>query len=125
MAAGKVPKAELRATGFRPDLRKRGTVRCVFDGRYLFSRYFSPTEHHRPGSLDDLYTHNDLELYDRDNDPGEMTYLAADRASNGELVLAMSAKLESMIAAEIGVDDGRELPDVDGIEWALPQQRFD
>ena len=42
-----------------------------------------------------------------------------------ELVLAMSAKLESIIAAEIGVDDGRELPDVEGVDWALPQERYD
>lgn len=97
----------------------------MFDGRYSFSRYFSPTEHHKPAGLDDLYKYNDLELYDRENDPGEMTNLAADRAANGELVLAMSAKLESVIAAEIGVDDGRELPSVDGIDWTLPQNRYD
>jgi arylsulfatase len=122
---GRDPQAEMRATGFRPDLRKRGTVRSIFDGRYTFSRYFSPTEHHRPGSLDELYRYNDLELYDRTSDPGELTNLAADRATNGELVLAMSEKLEASIAAEIGVDDGRELPDVEGIAWALPQDRFD
>jgi arylsulfatase A-like enzyme len=124
-SAGKDPQAEMQATGFRPDLRKRGTVRSMFDGRYSFSRYFSPTEHHKPAGLDDLYKYNDLELYDRENDPGEMTNLAADRAANGELVLAMSAKLESVIAAEIGVDDGRELPSVDGIDWTLPQNRYD
>jgi len=124
-SAGKDPQAEMQATGFRPDLRKRGTVRSMFDGRYSFSRYFSPTEHHKPAGLEDLYKYNDLELYDRENDPGEMTNLAADRAANGDLVLAMSAKLESVIAAEIGVDDGRELPSVDGIDWTLPQNRYD
>jgi len=124
-AAGKDPKAEMAATGFRPNLRKRGTVRSVFDGRYTFSRYFSPTEHHKPANLDDLYRYNDLELYDRVEDPGEVTNLAADRDANGSLVQAMSAKLEAIIAAEIGVDDGRELPDVDGIDWTLRQDRFD
>jgi arylsulfatase len=124
-ARGRDPQAEMRAAGFRPDLRKRGTVRSISDGRYTFSRYFSPTEHHRPASLDELYRYNDLELYDRTSDPGELTNLAADRATNGELVLAMSEKLEASIAAEIGVDDGRELPDVEGIAWALPQNRFD
>lgn len=122
---GKNPKAEMAATGFRPNLKKRGTVRSVFDGRYMFSRYFSPAEHHQPESLDDLYIYNDLELYDRENDPGEMINLAADRTINGELVLSMSTKLESIIAAEIGVDDGRELPDVDGIDWTLQRDRFD
>lgn len=124
-AAGKDPQAEMAATGFKPNLKKRGSVRSVFDGRYTFSRYFSPMEHHKPTNLDDLYRYNDLELYDRVNDPEEMVNLAADRDSNGELVLAMNKKLEAIITAEIGVDDGSELPEVDGIDWALPQARFD
>ena len=125
LGAGKDPKAEMAATGFRPDLKKRGTVRSVFDGRYKFSRYFSPTEHHKPSSVDDLYRFNDLELYDLHNDPSETTNLAADRDANSALLLAMSNKLESIIAEEIGVDDGSELPDVEGIDWKLPQERFD
>jgi len=125
MSAGKDPKAEMAATGFRPDLKKRGTVRTVFDGRYTFSRYFSPIEHHRPADLDELYAYNDLELYDRVNDPAEVTNLAADRGANGDLVLSMSNKLESIIAAEIGVDDGSELPAVDGIDWMLKRDRYD
>ena len=76
-------------------------------------------------NLDELNKYNDLELYDREKDPGEQTNLAADRAANGDLVLAMNAKLETIIAAEIGIDDGSELPDVEGIDWALPQDRFD
>jgi len=82
-------------------------------------------EHHRPRDLDDLYRHNDLGLYDHANDPGEMHNLAADRRANAELVMAMNGKLETIIGREIGVDDGRELPDVEGIDWALPQNRFD
>ena len=124
-AAGKDPRAEMSASGFKPDIKKRGTVRSVFDGRYKFSRYFSPTEHHKPADLDELYTYNDLELYDRENDPDEMKNLAVDRTTNGHLVLAMSTKLEAIIAAEIGIDDGRELPDVEGIDWTLQSDRFD
>jgi arylsulfatase len=124
-SAGQDPKAEMAKTGFKPNLKKRGTVRSVFDGRYTFSRYFSPTEHHKPGSLDDLYRYNDLELYDRENDPEEAVNLAADRNRNGGLLLEMSAKLEAAIRAELGVDDGRELPDVDGIQWQLQAARFD
>jgi len=124
-AAGKDPKAEMAATGFQPDLRKRGTVRSAFDGRYKFSRYFSPTQHHKPANLDELYAYNDLELYDHASDPEEMINLAANRDSHGDLVLAMSAKLESIIEAEIGVDDGRELPDVEGVDWTLRQGRYD
>jgi arylsulfatase len=124
-AAGKDPRTEMSAAGFKPDLKKRGTVRSVFDGRYKFSRYFSPTEHHKPASIDELYGYNDLELYDRATDPDEMTNLAADRAGNADLLLAMSAKLETIIRTEIGVDDGRELPDVEGIDWTLQRGRFD
>ena len=123
--AGKDPKAEMMASGFRPSLKKRGTVRSMFDGRYKFSRYFAPTEHHKPKSLDELYAYNDLELYDHANDPGEITNLATDRAANRDLVLAMSAKLEAIIAAEIGSDDGDELPDVQQIDWTLQKDRFD
>jgi len=124
-AAGRSPKAEMAASGFRPDLRKRGTLRSVFDGRYTFSRYFAPTEHHRPTTLDELYADNDLELYDRVNDPDERINLAANREENGALVHTMNAKLDALIAAEIGVDDGRELPDVEGIDWQLHHARFD
>lgn len=124
-AVGKDPKAEMKATGFRPNLKKRGTVRAVSDGRYTFSRYFSPLEHHTPRNLDELYAYNDLELYDRYSDPAEVTNLAADREANGERVLAMNAKLQALIDREIGRDDGSELPEVAGIDWALPQDRFD
>ena len=31
----------------------------------------------------------------------------------------MSAKLEALIKAEIGVDDGREMPDVGKITWTI------
>jgi arylsulfatase A-like enzyme len=124
-AAGKDPRTEMMASGIKPNLGKRGTVRSVFDGRYTFSRYFSPTQHHKPANLDELYAYNDLELYDHASDPDEMINLAADRDGHGELVLAMSNKLEAAIAAEIGVDDGRELPDVEGIDWALRQSRYD
>ncbi|MEQ9563614.1 MAG: sulfatase-like hydrolase/transferase [Woeseiaceae bacterium] len=124
-AAGKSPQDEMAATGFKPNLRKRGSVRSMFDGRYTFSRYFSPTEHHRPKTLDELYQYNDLELYDRANDPDEMTNLAVAPENNAELVLAMNAKLDAIISDEIGVDDGRELPNIEGINWALPQERFD
>lgn len=39
-----------------PDLSKRGAIRSVFDGRYQFSRYFAPTQHNRPTSIEGLWT---------------------------------------------------------------------
>ncbi len=118
-AAGKNPQEEMKRQGFQPNLRKRGSLRSVFDGRYRFTRYFSPLQRNRPGTLDQLYALNDVELFDLQADPGETRNLAADRAANAALVQAMSAKLERVIAAEIGVDDGREMPRLEGIDWAL------
>ena len=76
----KTPEARAKAAaGGPPDLRRyRGHMRGLFDGRWKFARYFSPREHHRPDSWDDLLRHNDLELYDTAADPGETTNLAAD-----------------------------------------------
>lgn len=119
VAAGKDPKEEAKKQGFRPDLRKRGSVRSAFDGRHRFTRYFAPLDHNSPQTLDDLFKWNDVELYDLDKDPGETRNLAADRAKNAKLILAMNRKLEAAIKKEIGKDDGRELPDVAGVTWGL------
>jgi arylsulfatase len=118
-AAGQKPGEAMQAAGYRPNLKKRGTLRSVFDGRHKFTRYFSPLERHRPKNLDELYRLNDLELFDLQSDPSEMTNLAVDREANAKLVLAMSDKLEALIKAEIGVDDGREMPEFEGIDWAI------
>lgn len=110
---------ELKSAGFTPDLRKRGAVRSVFDGRYAFTRYFSPKEHNRPTTLEQLYGQNDVELYDRQADPLEMQNLATDRRRHGELLLAMNAKLNRLIDEEVGEDRGQMLPG--GIEagWEI------
>lgn len=118
-AAGRDPKEELQRQGFRPDLAKRGSLRSVYDGRYKFTRYFAPIQRNSPASLDELYRWNDVELFDLASDPSETRNLAADRAGNAALVEAMRAKLERAIAAEIGVDDAREMPDFPRIEWTL------
>jgi arylsulfatase len=102
--------ADLKAAGVLPDLMKRGAVRSVYDGQYTFSRYFSPKQHNRPTTMEDLRKLNDLELYDAKADPGEMTNLAAQGTRNGELILAMNAKLNRLIDAEVGEDRGQMLP---------------
>jgi arylsulfatase len=117
-SAGQDVKAAMKQRGFKPDLRKRGSLRMAFDGRYKFTRYFSPLERHRPATLDELYRRNDVELFDLAADPGEMTNLAHARGANADLVARMNAKLDAAIAAEMGADDGREMPEVAGIDWS-------
>jgi arylsulfatase len=47
-----------------------------------------------------------------------MTNLAHARGANADLVARMNAKLDAAIAAEMGADDGREMPEVAGIDWS-------
>ena len=117
--AGLDPKEELRRQGFQPDLTKRGSLRSVFDGRHKLTRYFAPIQRNRPASLDELYRWNDVELFDLEADPAETRNLAADHTANAALLEAMRAKLERAITAEIGADDGREMPDFPRVEWVL------
>jgi arylsulfatase len=113
---------ELAAAGIRPDLMKRGAVRSVYDGRYVFSRYFSPKQHNRPETLEDLYRFNDVELFDSQADPGEMTNLAADRGRHRELVVAMNEKLNRLIEVEVGEDRGQMLPGGMDAGWEVTRE---
>jgi arylsulfatase len=112
-------KAKLKAAAqdglMRPDLRKRGAIRSVFDGRYQFTRYFSPRQHNRPTSLEALFSVNDVELFDTEQDPNEVDNLAMDRKRHADLLLAMNEKLNRLIDTEVGEDVGQMLPGgVDG-----------
>jgi arylsulfatase A-like enzyme len=118
-AAGKDPKVEFKKQGYKPDMKKRGSMRTVFDGRHKFSRYFAPVDRNRPKTIDELYKWNDVELFDLINDPGEVRNLGVDRAANSGIIMTMSEKLETVIKAEIGVDDGREMPDVPNVDWEI------
>ena len=104
--------------GLKLDLSRRGAIRSVTDGRYRFSRYFSPQQHNLPGSLEALFEYNDIELYDLEADPNEMRNLAAERRTNGELLLAMNQKLNDVIEAEVGNDNGEFLPE-NKAGWAV------
>jgi arylsulfatase len=104
--AGNDPK-KLKDSGLKPDLTKRGAVRSVYDGRYVYARYFSPRQHNRPESLEEIRAYNDVELYDTQVDPYEMDNLAS---RDPELLLEMNAKLNRLIDAEVGEDRGQMLP---------------
>jgi arylsulfatase len=117
MRKGGNPK-ELKAAGIVPDLMKRGAVRSVYDGRYMFARYFSPKQHNRPVTLEELLRFNDVELYDLQADPHEMNNLAANR----ELVTAMNEKLNRLIDAEVGEDRGQMLPGGIDAGWEVNRE---
>lgn len=119
VAANKSPKEELEKAGYKPDLRKRGNLRTVFDGRYKFSRYFAPVERNRPTTIDGLYKANDIELFDLQADPEEVVNLAADRERHKDVISTMSMKLEAAIKPEIGMDDGREMPEISKVQWYI------
>ena len=113
--------AKIKEAGLHPDMRKRGAIRGVFDGRYQFTRYFSPKQHNRPTSIEALFELNDVELFDLHNDPHELDNLALDREKNADLLMAMNAKLNKLIDAEVGEDVGQMLPGgVDGGWVATP-----
>ncbi len=105
--------------GGKPNLTKRGSLRTIVDGRYKFTRYFSPLQHNSPKSLEDLYQYNDVELFDLQNDGAEMQNLAMTQGENMELVITMNTKLNALIEDEIGQDNGRELPNLEGVSWEL------
>ncbi len=110
---------ELAEKGWRPNLKKRGAIRSVYDGRYKLSRYFAPMEHHVPRTMEELFANNDVELFDVVNDPFEMNNLAVDRRKHGDLIEMMNDKLNLLIAQEVGDDVGQMLPGGTDADWRL------
>ncbi len=111
--------AELPNKGWRPNLGNRGAIRSVFDGRYKLNRYFSPQEHHTPRSVEELFSGNDVEMFDIKVDPHEMNNLAMNRRANGDLLIAMNEKLNALIEFEVGEDIGQMLPGGADANWTL------
>jgi arylsulfatase A-like enzyme len=102
-----------------PDFHDRCGIRSAFDGRYRFSRYFSPLDFNTPTTYASLTAKNDLELYDLQEDTEEVHNLAADPEINGDLMMAMNAKLNGRIADEVGDDNGSFIPIRKG-KWFFP-----
>ena len=113
---------QLKAAGIVPDMTRRGAVRSVFDGRYTFSRYFSPRQHNRPATMEELYRFNDVELFDGQADPLEMKNLAAVGKENRDLIVAMNEKLNRLIDEEVGEDRGQMLPGGADAGWEVTAQ---
>jgi len=120
--AAKAKKKLTKDTVPKPDIKKRSAIRSIYDGRYKYSRYFSSTEHNRPTTVEQIFTANDVELFDLVNDPHEMENLARDQTKQ-DVLLAMNDKLNRLIDNEVGKDDGFHLPEIEGVNWAV--ERFD
>ena len=88
------------------DVNARGMVRGIVTDQYKFVRYFSPVDFNTPTTLEELFAHNDVQLFDLKADPDEMVNLAADPDANAELIAQLNDLLNETIAREIGVDDG-------------------
>jgi arylsulfatase A-like enzyme len=102
---------------FPIDWSLRVCIRSITDGRHKFSRYFSFRGFNTPATLEELRAGNDLELYDLRNDPDEMVNLAYDFGRHRDLIATMNAKLNGLIAREIGSDDGSFMALKDWIDW--------
>ncbi|WP_421998872.1 sulfatase-like hydrolase/transferase [Reyranella sp.] len=114
-----VPQRDKLSTieSFPIDWALRVAIRSITDGRYRFTRYFPFRGYNTPRTLDELKAKNDLELYDLKDDPDEVVNLAYDFDRNRELIATMNTKMNALIAAEIGVDDGSFLPFKDFVDW--------
>ena len=82
-------------------------------------------QRNRPTTLDEIYQWNDPELFDLQNDSAEMKNLAASKGANETLVTSMNGKLNAAIETEIGKDDGREMPEIAGVSWAVDSDSID
>ncbi|MEX3982215.1 sulfatase-like hydrolase/transferase [Paraburkholderia sp. EG287A] len=104
-----------RVAALQPDLKQRGAIRSVFDGRYRFSRYFALSNFNVPTTLTDLLANNEVELYDLYNDPDEMNNLGAHSDRHGVLMMEMNAKLNLLLQQEVRHDDLSSMPFRDGL----------
>ena len=120
---GGKPK-QLKEAGIVPDMMKRGAVRMVYDGQYVFARYFSPKQHNRPTTLEDLSGSTMSSCSTSKPIPGNEES-RTDGKQHHELVVAMNEKLNRLIETEVGEDRGQMLPG--GIEagWEVTPETME
>jgi arylsulfatase len=96
----------------KPRLYKRGFLTFAFDGRYKFTRYYSPDAFNTPQTLQQIMQNNDVQLFDLKSDPQEMHNLALEPEKYKDTLLRMNALLNDLMAKEVGVNDGSFLPQI-------------
>jgi len=89
---------------------KRGFLSFVYDGRYKFARYYSPSHFNTPVTLDEILKNNDVQLFDLANDADEKNNLALDAEKNKIIILRMNKLLNDLMMKEVGVNNNRFLP---------------
>jgi arylsulfatase len=110
--SGVVAKSKINLADLKPHLHKRGFLAFTFDGRYKFARYYAPDHFNTPTTLNDLFANNDVQLFDLKEDPDEMDNLAMDREKNKALLERMNKLLNTLMAGEVGINNGAFLPEV-------------
>jgi arylsulfatase len=92
-------------------LDKRGFLSFVFDGRYKLARFYAPNDFNTPKTLEQLFKHNDVQVFDLKTDPNEMHNLALDQEKNKDTILRLNSLLNELMAHEVGANDGSFLPE--------------
>ena len=92
------------------NLNKRGFLSFVFDGRFKLARFYAPAAFNTPQTLEEILKNNDVQLFDLESDPEEMHNLALEPEKNRATILRMNGLLNDLMAREVGVNDGRFLP---------------
>ena len=109
---GVVGRAATDLATLKPHLGKRGFLAFAYDGRYKLARYYAPDDFNTPQTLDELFAHNDVQLFDLQQDPDETRNLALDRDANREVLERMNGLLNELMAREVGRNDGAFLPEI-------------
>jgi hypothetical protein len=104
------------ASILKAKLDNRGLLYVAFDGRYKIGRYYAPTAINTPRTLDEILKNNDVQLFDLQSDPEETHNLALEPEKNRETILRMNELLNSLIAKEVGANDGRYLTETIGLK---------
>lgn len=82
----------------------RGMIRgSITNDGYKFVRYFAPYDFNTPTTSKDLFSNNDVQLFDTKNDPEERTNLADKnhREENITIIMRLNSVMNEMIKHEV------------------------
>ena len=79
---------------------------------FTANSFYAPNAFNTPKTLEQLFKHNDVQVFDLKSDPEEMQNLALAPEKHEETILRLNGLLNDLLAREVGVNDGRFLPEV-------------